>query len=45
MTIAYIAIATPDFFIFESALELVDYISEAINCRPDGRRPGLMQLT
>ena len=45
ISIAFIVIATPDFFTFETALELVDYIFEAINCRPDGRRPGLMQLT
>ena len=45
MSIAYIVIATPDFFSFETAIELVDYIFESINCRPDGRRPGLVQLT
>ena len=45
MTIAFIVVATPDFFPFETALELVDYIFDAINFRPDGRRPGLVQLT
>ena len=45
MSIAYITIATPEFFSFETAIELVDYIFESINCRPDGRRPGLVQLT
>ena len=44
MTIAYIVVATPKFFTFETAIDLVDYIFEAINCRPDGRRPSLMQL-
>ena len=45
MTVAFVVIDTPDFFSFEEALDLVDYIFEAINCRPDGRRPGLTQLT
>ena len=44
MTIAFVMIDTPDFFSFESAIDLCDYIFEAINCRPDGRRPGLVQL-
>ena len=45
VTIAFIMIDTPDFFFSETAIGLVDYIFEAINCRPDGRRPGLVQLT
>ena len=45
MTISFLVIETPDFLPFETALELVDYVFEAINCRPDGRRPGLSQLT
>ena len=44
-TIAFIMIDTPEFFSFETAIGLIDYIFEAINCRPDGRRPGLVQLT
>ena len=44
MTIAFVMIDTPEFFSFESAIDLSDYIFEAINCRPDGRRPGLVQL-
>ena len=44
MTIAFVMIDTPQFFSFESATDLSDYIFEAINCRPDGRRPGLANL-
>ena len=44
MTIALVMIDTPEFFSFESAIDLSDYIFEAINCRPGGRRPGLVQL-
>ena len=44
MTIAFVMIDTPQFFSFESAIDLSDYIFEAINCRPDGRRPGLANL-
>ena len=45
LTIAFMMIATPNFFSLETAIDLVDHISEAINSRPDGRRPGLTQLT
>ena len=32
---------TPDFPTFETALAVGDYIFEAVNCRPDGKRPTL----
>ena len=37
--------ALRDFLRLETAIEVSDFIFEAINCRPDGRRPTLMCLT
>ena len=36
-TISFVTIGTPKFFAFENAIDLSDYIFEAIHCRPDGR--------
>ena len=44
-TIAFLSIMKPEFLSFETAIEVSDYIFEAINCRPDGRRPTLACLT
>lgn len=35
----------PEFFSIETALDLVDYIFDAINCGPDGRRPSSSNFT
>ena len=45
MTICWIVIDTPTWFCFESALNTVEFIFEAINCRPDGKRPSIQCLT
>ena len=44
-TIAFVTIMKPDVLSFETAIEVSDFIFEAINCRPDGRRPTLACLT
>ena len=41
MFICWLLIDSPTFFCFETALATVDFIFEAINCRPDGKRPGM----
>ena len=44
MTICWLVIDTPDWFTFECALTTVDYIFEAVNLRPDGKRPTIQCL-
>ena len=44
-TIAFLSVMKPDFLSLETAVEVSDFIFEAINSRPDGRRPTLMCLT
>ena len=45
MTIAWLSVLTPEFLTFETAIEVVDYIFEAINMRADGKRPSLQCIT
>ena len=44
-TIAFLTIIKPGFLTLETAIEVTDYIFDAINCRPDGRRPTLASLS
>ena len=40
MTVCWCTVGmTPDFLTFETALAVCDFIFEAVNCRPDGKRP------
>ena len=40
MTVCWCTVGmTPDFLSFETALTVCDFIFEAVNCRPDGKRP------
>ena len=45
MTICWLSCMTPDWFSYETAVEVVDFIFEAINLRPDGKRPSLECIT
>ena len=45
MTICFIAVETVGWFPYELAIEVVDFIFDAINFRPDGIRPSLPSLT
>ena len=45
MTICYCVIATPEFLSFEMAIDVCDFVFNAITCRADGRRPSLEALT
>ena len=45
MTIAWLSVTTPDFFMYATAMDVFDFIFEAINFRPDGKRPSLDCIT
>ena len=41
MTVCFLVINKPDWFPYERALELTDFLFDSINLRPDGRKPNL----
>ena len=45
MTISWISVITLDFLPYETAVDVVDFIFEAINMRADGKRPSLQCIT
>ena len=45
VTVVFLSITTPEFFTYESADEVVDYIFEAINLRAEGKRPSIECMT
>ena len=45
MTICYLNIANPEWFPFETALIVTDFMFEQVNMRPDGKRPTLACLS
>ena len=45
MTICWLSIATPSFLTYEAAVDVCDFIFDAVNRRPDGKRPSIQALT
>ena len=45
MTICWLSCLTPEWFTYETALDVTDFVFESINLRADGKRPSLECIT